>query len=204
MAIEHKTTITEFETFLAAPENCERLFELIDGKIVEKAVTQEHGIIAGFFVTELNLYLRRHKIGRVGVEVRHHSVGDEENDRLPDVSFTRDLDKPITKVGAVPYMPDLAIEIKSPEDTYKGMRAKARYYLAHGSRLVWLVFPDKRIVEVYSASEEQILTESDTLTGGEVLPEFSLVVRKYLRCKKLHSPTGGSVRFHDHETGSGN
>lgn len=178
MVVQHKkVTISEFERFLAAPENRERLFELVNGEIVEKVVTQEHGIIAGFFVTELNLYLRQNKIGRVGVEVRHQVVGDEENDRRPDVSFTRDLDKPITKVGAVPYMPDLAIEIKSPDDTFKEMREKARYYLAHGSRLVWLVFPEKRIVEVYSPTEEQVLTENDTLTGGEVLPGFSLAVR---------------------------
>ena len=178
MAIERKTiTIREFENFLANPENRNHLFELVNGEIVEKVVTQEHGIIAGFFVTELNLYLRQNKIGRVGVEIRHRDVGDEENDRLPDVSFTRDLDKPMTKVGAVPYMPDLAVEIKSPDDTFKEMREKAHYYLAHGTTLVWLVFPDKRIVEVYSLDEEQVLTESDTLIGGELLPGFSLVVR---------------------------
>jgi Uma2 family endonuclease len=178
MVVGRKTiTVSEFEKFLAAPENRERLFELVNGEIVEKVVTQKHGIIAAFFATELNLYLRQNKIGRVGVEVRHQAAGDAENDRLPDVSFTRDLDKPVTEVGAVPYMPDLAIEIKSPDDTIKGMREKARYYLAHGSRLVWLVFPEKRIVEVYSPTEEQVLTENDTLTGGEVLPGFSLAVR---------------------------
>ena len=178
MAIGHKTiTVREFEEFLAAPENRDRPFELINGEIVEKVVTQEHGIIAGFLATELNLYLRQNKIGRVGVEVRHRDLGDAQNDRLPDISFTRDLDKPITKIDAVPYMPDLAIEIKSPDDSFKGMREKARYYLAHGSGLVWLVFPDKKIVEVYGPNEEQVLTEDDTLTGGELLPGFSLAVR---------------------------
>src|SRR5258706_11140483 len=134
MAVRGKAiTISEFEKILAAPENRERLLELIDGKIVEKGGTQEHGIIAGFFITEIGLYLRQNKIGRAGVEVRHQATGDDENDRLPDVSVTCDLDKPVTKVGAVPYMPDLAIEVKSPDDTFKGIREKARYYLAHGS-----------------------------------------------------------------------
>jgi len=178
MVVAHKkTTVEEFEEFLAAPENRERLFELINGEIVEKVVTQKHGLIAAFLVTELSVILRQNKIGRVGVEVRYHAIGDQENDRLPGVSVTFDLDRPVVEIGAVPYMPDLAIEIKSPDDTYKGMREKARYYLAHGSRLVWLVFPEKRIIEVYSATEEQILTESDTLMGGDVLPGFSIPVR---------------------------
>src|SRR5207247_897771 len=102
------------------------------GEIVEKVVTQQHGIIAAFIATEISLYLRQHRIGRVAVEVRYRAPDDQENDRLPDVSFTRDLDRPVSEVGAVPYMPDLAVEIKSPDDTYKGMREKARYYLAKG------------------------------------------------------------------------
>src|SRR5262249_22713440 len=103
---------------------------------------------------------------------------DNENDLLPDVSVTLDLDNPLNKVGPLLYMPDLAIEVKSPDDTYKAMREKARYYLSKGTQMVWLVFPEKRIVEVYTSDDEEILTENDTLTGGNVLPGFSLPVRK--------------------------
>ena len=170
--------VAEFDKFLAAPENRDRLFELVNGEIVEKAATQEHGMIALNIGTFFKLYLAEHPIGRASVETRHRAPDDNANDLLPDVSFTRDLDKPIVKAGPVPYMPDLAVEIKSPDDTYKGMREKARYYLAKGTRMVWLVFPDKRIVEVYTANDEQILTENDTLTGGDVLPGFSLAVRQ--------------------------
>jgi Uma2 family endonuclease len=170
--------LAEFDKFLAAPENRDKHFQLINGEIVEKVVTQKHGIIVAFLVTEISLYLRQHKVGRVAVEVRHRAPGDDENERLPDISFTRDLDKPVTEVGAVPYMPDLAVEIKSPDDTYKEMREKARYYLAKGTQMVWLVFPEKQIIEVYTANDEQILTENDTLIGGDVLPGFSLAVRQ--------------------------
>ena len=179
MVAERKPiAISEFEKFLAAPENRDRLFELVNGEIVEKVVTQKHGGIAAFFATEFSLYLRQNRIGRVGVEVGHRAPNDYENYRSPDVSVTRDLDKPVTEVGAVPYMPDLAVEIKSPDDTYKGMREKARYYLSKGTVMVWLVFPEKRLVEVYTADDEQILTENDTLSGGDVLPGFSLAVRQ--------------------------
>ncbi len=58
------------------------------------------------------------------------------------------------------------------------MRAKASYYLANGTRLVWLVLPEKRLVEVYRADGEvDILTENDTLSGDDVLPGFALPVQ---------------------------
>jgi Uma2 family endonuclease len=57
------------------------------------------------------------------------------------------------------------------------MREKARYYLAHGTRLVWLVIPEKWLIEVYAPDDEQVLDGNDTLTGREVLPDFTLPVR---------------------------
>ena len=77
----------------------------------------------------------------------------------------------------MPHLPDLAVEIKSPDDTVKEMREKAAYYLAHGVRLVWLVYPHKRLVEVYRPDADvEILAVGDVLTGGEVLPGFSIPV----------------------------
>ncbi len=82
----------------------------------------------------------------------------------------------VTK-GAVPRFPDLAVEVKSPGDSYRQMREKAAYYLANGTKLVWLVYPEKRLVEVYRADGDiQILTGDDTLDGGDVLPGFSMTV----------------------------
>ena len=75
-------------------------------------------------------------------------------------------------------MPDLAVKIKSPTDTITEMRETAAYYVANGSRLVWLVYPNYRLVEVYRPEADvEILGEDDTLTGGDVLPGFALPVR---------------------------
>lgn len=116
MAVQKKTyTTQEFSAFIVEPEHADRLFELIEGDIVEKAPTEKHGIIAGNIVTEINLYLRRNRIGRAAVEARYQLPGDDLNDRLPDVSFTSGLSQPVVREGAVSKMPDLAVEIKSPD-----------------------------------------------------------------------------------------
>ncbi len=172
---DQKTTIEGFDDFLA--KHSDRLFQLIDGEIVEKVVTEEHGIIAVNIATEIRIYLKQNPIGHVGVEIRHREPNDELNDRLPDVSFRKVNDSDIVKKGAVPTMPDLAVEIKSPTDSYTLMRDKAGYYLANGTQLVWLVYPEKRLVEVYrTGADIDFATSDDTLLGYDVLPDFELAV----------------------------
>lgn len=169
-------TVPAFETFLQQPENRDRLFELIQGEIIEKMPTEEHGTIALTLGSAIRTYVKQHKLGRVGVEIRHGLTNDPLNSRIPDVSFISGQREAVTE-GAVPQMPDLAIEIQSPDDSLKAMREKAHYYLVHGASLVWLVFPYKRYVEVYTPDHEmEVYFGADQLTGGDVLPGFALSV----------------------------
>jgi Uma2 family endonuclease len=78
-------------------------------------------------------------------------------------------------------MPDLCIEIQSPNDTPLSMREKALYYLKNGSRMVWLLFTRRRQVEVHTPDDIQILSIDDTLDGGDVLPGFTLAVKDIFR-----------------------
>lgn len=182
MAVQKQAySVAQFEEFIARPENEDRLFELIDGEIVEKGVTQLHGIVAGNIATHLNIYIWQNSIGRVAVEALHRPADDDENDRLPDVSFVADLSKTVVREGAVLAMPDLAIEIKSPSDSFKKIREKARYYLANGTKLVWLAYPEQRIIEVYTPDDEFVLGEDEILKGGDVLPGFAIPVLDIFR-----------------------
>lgn len=183
MAIQRERlhTVKEFEAFIARPENEDRLFELIDGEIVEKMVTREHGIITGNIITDLNIFLRQNNLGLAAVEARHRPAGDDENDLLPDVSFVSDASRPVERQGPALYMPDLAVEVQSPDDSMKKMLRKAEFYLANGAKMVWLVYTRKRLIEVLTPNDRYILTEDDTLDGGDVLPGFSIPVSAVFR-----------------------
>lgn len=172
---EQLYTVDEFEDLLKLPENAGRLLELIDGEIVEKMPTEEHGSIALNIGAELRAYLRTIRRGIAGTEVRYQTGKDERNSRLPDISISV-ANRPLVKDGAVIGMPDLAVEIKSPDDSLKEMREKAEYYLANGTQIVWLVYPHQRCVEVYTLDTIELLCADDVLTGGELLPDFSLSV----------------------------
>jgi Uma2 family endonuclease len=171
-------TVSEFEDFLGQPENRGRLFELINGEIIEKMPTEEHGVIVMKLGARLVIYVEAHQLGRVASETRYQMPQDEHNGRLPDISFRSNPDTPVVRQGPVMQMPDLAVEVKSPDDTYRELREKADYYLANGARMVWLIYPEKRLVEVHTPDDFDLLNDSDTLDGGDVLPGFTLPVRE--------------------------
>jgi Uma2 family endonuclease len=176
MTIEQKLiTVHEFEDFLAEHPN--GLYELIHGEVVEKVPTQEHGVIATKISARLLVFMEDNNIqGHVAVEARFSPLDDELNDRLPDVSVHL-TDNPPVAAGAVEGMPNFAVEIKSPKDSNKLMRDKADFYLENGCQLVWLVYPDKKIVEVFQPDKNFVhLVMGDMLDGGDVLPGFTLPV----------------------------
>ena len=185
MAIQPQLcTVAEFEHFLALPEHRDRFFELIHGEIVEKVPTEEHGLIAANICGFLWQYTRQSGFGRAVIEVRIRMPKDEYNSRQPDVAFFADTTRPIVKRGPVHQMPDLVIEVKSPDDTYTSMRERAQYYLVHSAKLVWLIYPEKRLVEVYRQdADSDLLTEDDTLQGDDVLPNFVLSVHEIFDLK---------------------
>ncbi len=90
----------------------------------------------------------------------------------PDVSISQPPDD-----EPIPMAPLVAVEIKSESNSLKDQREKARQYIPRGTSLVMLIFPEKRLVEVYQpAVDDQILTTADTFDGGTVLPGCQIAV----------------------------
>lgn len=155
----------------------DKRLELIDGEIVEKVPPQLHAAIVSLLNFFIVSFLREKPIGHALSEARYSLPGDEENERIPDLSFIGHEKGPLVKSGAAPYMPDLAVEVQSPGQSDRLMADKAAYYLAHGSRMVWLVYPDRRLVEILTPEDRQLLTDSASIDDGDVLPGFSVAVK---------------------------
>ena len=67
------------------------------------------------------------------------------------------------------------MEILSPSNTPAEMRIKLKEYFLGGVKLVWIIDPEKRTAEVYTAPDKVTAVPTDgTLDGGEVLPGFTL------------------------------
>jgi Uma2 family endonuclease len=73
----------------------------------------------------------------------------------------------------------LAVEVISPSDTVRGVEGKVTEWLEAGSSQVWVVSPKLHTVTIYrSLTEIVVLTENDTLDGGDVVPGFQIPVRE--------------------------
>lgn len=178
MAVERtKLTTAQFLQWSEHPENRDRLFELIDGEIIEKVASFKPSHIAGWILTDINIYLRRNPIGYTTGADGSYVISDEDT-FMPDVGYISKARLPEEPEREVPIPPDFAVEVKSPSDSRRVMRLKAEKYIAAGTKLVWLVFPESQTVEVYYGKQDvEMLGVDDTLTGYDVLPDFSLSVR---------------------------
>ena len=84
-----------------------------------------------------------------------------------------------------PYIliPDLAVEVVSPNDDLGELDEKVNLYLTDGVRLVWVINPNKVNVSIYTlislqpfTKQQTTLKVGDTLTGGEIIPGFDIPV----------------------------
>ena len=176
-------TLDEFETYIHGDASRERL-ELIHGTIVEKPMpTQLHGIVAGNFFLHIKLHLHQHPIGYVSIETAHRAAGDDYNRRLPDVSYVAEESDAVTTQGAVPKMPDIAIEVISPDQTVRELREKAHYYLSNGTRMVLIALTDTKQIEVHTPGKIIILEEDNILDLGDILPDFRVKVAEFFRLR---------------------
>ena len=70
--------------------------------------------------------------------------------------------------------PDLLAEILSPEDRPAEVLAKVADWLAAGTKIVWVVDPERREVRAYRQDGSlSVLRSSDSLDGEDVLPGFT-------------------------------
>jgi Uma2 family endonuclease len=158
-----------------------RLFELVDGVLVEKVMGYWESVLAVELARLLGNYVKRRKLGTLAGEAGMLRLSPGLV-RIPDLSFisrARLAQHRSALAAILRLAPDLAVEVQSEGNTSREMARKVREYFAYGCRLVWLVDPRARTVTVYtSPSELIVLTEKQTLTGGGVLPGFRLPLRK--------------------------
>lgn len=154
-----------------------RLFELIDGVLVEKTGGAYESYLAGWIITAVNNYLAGNDVGfTLGADGALRIL--PERVRIPDVSFICWNQRPTKTVPTerVPSLfPNLAVEVLSRSNTTAEIDAKIDDYFRAGTKLVWIVDPIARSVTVYTVPDDSsVLDESQNLEGGGVLPGFCL------------------------------
>jgi Uma2 family endonuclease len=157
----------------------DRLYELVDGILVEKTVGLRESLVAAQIIRALANFAEPRNLGVVAGEAGTIQL-DVDLVRIPDVAFFSWARIPGRKIPKEPVpllVPDLAVEVISVGNTRKELDEKLHEYFERGVRLVWYVRPRTRAVDVYTAPDRFTrLTATMTLDGGDVLPGFTLRV----------------------------
>ena len=152
--------------------------ELIRGEFCETmAAGQRHGKIVMNLAIELGGYVKRERLGTVvGSDSGVWLERDPDTVREPDIAFTSVERMPLGAdvAGYAEVAPDLVVEMASPSDSRWSAHDKARMWLSHGVRLVWVVYPQRRTVDVHRPDRPvETLIGSGALDGLDVLAGFT-------------------------------
>ena len=177
------------QTRLVTAEELERMpqydahVELVEGEIVKTAPAgHEHGEIALAIGSLLREFVRMNKLGKTyGAETGFILSRNPDTVRAPDAAFvsTERVTRQTRREGFFDGVPDLAVEVVSPEDTIGEIDAKVVEYLEAGTSLIWIIHPRTRTITVYrSLDQVRVLTANDMLDGNDVLPGFAVIVKE--------------------------
>ena len=158
-----------------------RLCELVDGILVEKVMGANESLLAVEIAALLRNWVRPRKLGRVLGEAGLLRLAPGLI-RIPDVAFLSNSKFPGGRVpsdSAWSLAPDLAVEVLSKGNTDREMTEKLHDYFTAGTRLVWYVDPRNRQVQIFTSPQSsRIVTQDQTLDGGDVLPGLEINLRE--------------------------
>ena len=168
--------VEEFERLPKGEGKC----ELVAGRVVQMSpVGWPHGVVVMRLGGLLDAHLRRRQLGAVAPEVGFVLRVDPDTVRAPDLAFLRREKMPPRDArGYLRCVPDLAIEVLSPDDRPREIARKVAEYLNAGVPLVLVVDPDAESVTAHrpNAPPETFMS-SDVLDIGDVVPGFRCAVK---------------------------
>lgn len=179
-----KSEITE----LTQPITGETLFrlgdigpvELVRGEIIHMAPTgHAHGYVEFNIGGILREFVRKHKLGRIiGGEVGIYTQRNPDTVRAADVAFiSRERLAQVQSQSYLDVAPELIVEVLSPDDAWSQLMEKLEEYFIIGVQMVWVADPRRQQVYVYSSlTEVERFTMAEVLSGGKILPGFSVPV----------------------------
>lgn len=154
-----------------------RLFELVDGTLVEKSKGWQESLLAGILLHWLHSYLDSNRLGvATGADGMTRLFGDTV--RSPDVAFVAWERMPNGQIPKDPIpdlVPNFVIEVLSPSNTYAEMSRKRRECFHAGVELLWMVDHRARTVTVFNSSlDATVHSEDEVIDGGRVLPGWQV------------------------------
>lgn len=180
MATKTLMTATEFRK--SGPQTDG--FELVRGELVPMPPPGDrHGVVSANAIFLLKRYTKQ--IGK-GVVMGNDSgiVTEKDPDSVRGADAALFLEPKwqgrAAPIGYTDQAPDVAVEVRSPGQSWREVFDKVAEYLRMGVRWVWVVDPKPRRVTLFAPdTEPQTLAEENEIDGGTVLPGFRCKVAEF-------------------------
>lgn len=159
--------------------------ELVRGVLVVRETPGTwHGVVQENLAWHLGSFVRPRGLGRVcGQDSGFRIRSNPDTVRGADVAFvTADRATLIPPRGFAAFAPDLVAEILSPGDRAGEVLEKVNDWLAAGTRLVWVIDPERIAARIYrSDGTTSTIGQDASLDGESVLPGFTVPLREILQ-----------------------
>jgi Uma2 family endonuclease len=181
-------TPSQFAEVCAA--NPEAVLELAaDGTLIEMTLTGgSTGARNSRLVAQLENWAVAADLGWMVFDSSTGFLLPDGSVRSPDASVVR-LDRwqalsAAERESFAPICPDLVVELARPSDELEVLRRKMVAYMTNGARLGWLLLPQKRTVEVWTAGTTEstnsslVLNDPSRLEAGLEFPGLVIDPRR--------------------------
>jgi Uma2 family endonuclease len=150
--------------------------ELVRGVLlVGEPAGYRHGEVTARLAARLFVHVDEENLGRVlAAETGFKLTSDPDTVRATDIAFIcRERIPDPRPAGYAEFAPDLVVEVLSPEDRPGQILAKVADWMEAGTRVVWVVDPQRRVARVYRADgSESLIGDDGALEGEGVVPGF--------------------------------
>lgn len=169
MAVTTRLTIEDFEQL---PGDQVHYKELVDGELVDvSGNTPLHNKLRDRLIRLLGPVVEPD----LGLIIAEQEYDFDGNAHGPDVTLIDAVKIPLMndRKRVQRFVPDLAIEIVSQNDTFTSLMKKAKRYRTCGTAEVWVFDPEARLGFVLSGAREEVLNE-DRMFESALLPGISV------------------------------
>ena len=165
------------EEFLLWEPNDGFKYEWNDGELIKFTGMKQQQWYVYDILNLLFIEKGYYKIGTLMAEADVQLTGIQM--RRPDIAyFTREQIN-IGKINEEDVIPEFAIEVISTNDQIIKVRQKLSEYFKTGVKVVWLIYPEEKEVEVFTSYKQvKICTGTDICSASPVLPDFEISVEE--------------------------
>ena len=153
-------------------------YELIRGELYKMPNNSaQHGFRTSRLTGRVITFVEDHSLGYTfAAETRFTIESHPDTVLAPDFAFVaKDRISDLPETGYLRLTPDLVLETRSPSDGRREFAQKISQWLSAGAKVVWALDPKPKTLTVHKTGQNPlVLTEEDTLTCEELLPQFNL------------------------------